>query len=182
MSGDEEGQGPDLEQGVPADELAEGTPLVGHAGGEAVMLVRRGGEVLATGATCTHYGGPLGEGLVVGDTVRCPWHHACFNLRTGEPIAAPATFPIARYRVEREGNRFRIAEKLPDAEVPKGARGPRSVAIVGAGAAGFAAAEMLRRHGYEGSLTLVDPDPDAPSDRPNLSQDYPAGTPPPERA
>src|SRR3954449_1936090 len=158
--------GPDLARGIPVANVKPGGSVSGQVNGEAVLLVQMEDEWLAIGATCSHYGGPLGEGLVVGDTVRCPWHHACFNLRTGEPIAAPATFPIARYRVEREGNRFRIAEKLPDAEVPKGARGPRSVAIVGAGAAGFAAAEMLRRHGYEGSLTLVDPDPDASSDRP----------------
>ncbi|MFL5399262.1 MAG: FAD-dependent oxidoreductase [Myxococcales bacterium] len=180
MGGNEPPKGPDLSQWTEMSRIDATTPCGGQFGGEAVIACRVGNDVVAVGGSCTHYGGPLGEGLVVGDTVRCPWHHACFNLRTGEPIAAPATFPIARYRVEREGNRFRIAEKLPDAEVPKGARGPRSVAIVGAGAAGFAAAEMLRRHGYEGSLTLVDPDPDASSDRPNLSKDYLAGNAPEE--
>ena len=90
-------QGPDLSDGVAVGELVDGKPLVGHVGDESVMLVRRGDEIFATGATCTHYSGPLGEGLVVGDTVRCPWHHACFDLRTGEAVNAPALNPIACY-------------------------------------------------------------------------------------
>src|SRR5436190_23138032 len=144
MSGDEEGQGPDLEQGVPADELAEGTPLVGHAGGEAVMLVRRGGEVLATGATCTHYGGPLGEGLIVGDTVRCPWHHARFSLRTGEAIGAPALKDIPCWTVRREGARVRVESRREVAPAPRpSAPAGEPVVIVGGGPAGAACAEML---------------------------------------
>ena len=95
--------GPDLKQGISIDELADGAMLGGHADGEAVLLVRRGGDIHAIGATCTHYGGPLAEGLVEGDTVRCPWHHACFSLRTGEALRAPALNPIACWRVERAG-------------------------------------------------------------------------------
>src|SRR6516165_7811454 len=76
--------GPDLAQGVPADRLSDGSMLAGHVGEESVLLVRRGNDLFAVSATCTHYGGPLAEGLIVGDTVRCPWHHACFSLKTGE--------------------------------------------------------------------------------------------------
>src|SRR5437763_1255981 len=180
MSGNEPPKGPDLGQWTEVSRLEGATPFAGQVSGEAVIACRAGNDVVAVGASCTYYGGPLGEGLIVGNTVRCPWHHACFDLRTGEPIAAPALFPIARYRVERDGGRFRVAEKLPDAPMPKASGGPRSVAIVGGGAAGFAAAEMLRRHGYGGSITLVDPDPDASSDRPNLSKDYLAGSAPEE--
>src|SRR5512147_3208568 len=75
--GNTELSGPDLAAGIGLDELEEGQPLLGHANGEAVVLVRRGAEVFAMGATCTHYSGPLAEGLVVGETLRCPWHHAC---------------------------------------------------------------------------------------------------------
>src|SRR5690349_23422782 len=94
---------PDLTNGVPESDLADGGVLVGQVGDEAVLLVRRGREIFAIGATCTHYGGPLGEGLIVGDTVRCPWHHACFSLRTGEALAAPALNATSFWRVEQHG-------------------------------------------------------------------------------
>src|SRR5947209_8703990 len=100
--------GPDLAAGVPTSDLVDGKPLLGHVGDESVMVVRRGEEIFATGATCTHYSGPLAEGLVVGDTVRCPWHHACFDLRTGEAVRAPALNPIACYEVAREGDVVKI--------------------------------------------------------------------------
>src|SRR5262245_37203773 len=91
--------GPDLTAGI--DESALDRSLVGHAHGEAVLLARVGDEVFAIGAACTHYGGPLAEGAIVGDTVRCPWHHACFSLRTGEALRAPALSPVARWVVAR---------------------------------------------------------------------------------
>src|SRR3954464_2462575 len=100
-------QGPDLVAGVPADSLREGVPLFGLVEGDPVILVRRGADVFAIGATCTHYGGPLAEGLLVDDTVRCPWHHACFDLRTGEALRAPALNAVASYEVvQRERSVF----------------------------------------------------------------------------
>src|SRR5450756_2532238 len=92
--------GPDLTQGVELSTVPDGTMLLGHAHGEPVLLVRRGDELFAIGAICTHYGGPLEAGLLVGDTVRCPWHHACFSLRTGEALRTPALDPVSRWRVE----------------------------------------------------------------------------------
>ena len=83
MGGTTELKGPDLSLGVSALDVIEARPFLGHAYGEAVILVRSGGKLFATGATCTHYSGPLAEGLVVGKTVHCPWHHACFDLETG---------------------------------------------------------------------------------------------------
>jgi NADPH-dependent 2,4-dienoyl-CoA reductase/sulfur reductase-like enzyme/nitrite reductase/ring-hydroxylating ferredoxin subunit len=167
--------------GVPASSLAEGVPLLGHVHHEPVILVRRGPEVLAIGATCTHYGGPLAEGLVVSDTVRCPWHHACFSLRSGEALGAPALAPVRSYEtVERDGHVFVPAVRTKPASVrrrpPPGTARPASVGIVGAGAAGSSAADELRQLGYDGRITLIDGDPEAPYDRPNLSKDYLAGT------
>jgi len=138
----------------------------------------------AIGSTCSHYGGPLAEGLIVGDTVRCPWHHACFSLRTGEAVAAPAFNPMPCWRVERRNGSIFVREKIePAGERAAGkARGssakPERVVIVGGGAAGFAAAEMLRREGFAGGVTLVSSDEVAPYDRPNCSKDYLAGNAP----
>jgi NADPH-dependent 2,4-dienoyl-CoA reductase/sulfur reductase-like enzyme/nitrite reductase/ring-hydroxylating ferredoxin subunit len=185
MSGEQQLSGPDLTQGVSLADIGASACLLGHAGGEPVLLVRVGDEVFAIAAHCTHYGGPLAEGLLVGDTVRCPWHHACFSLRSGEPLRAPALNPVARYRVERQGDRVTVREKLPPAAPPvvsggAGGSGPESVVIAGAGAAANAAAQRLRREGYAGPITLVGADDSPPYDRPNLSKDYLAGNAPEE--
>jgi NADPH-dependent 2,4-dienoyl-CoA reductase/sulfur reductase-like enzyme/nitrite reductase/ring-hydroxylating ferredoxin subunit len=166
----------DFSKGVAASSLSDGGMILGHVGDEDVVLARSGGELFAVRAQCSHYRGPLVEGLVVGDTVRCPWHHACFSLRTGEALRPPALDPIACWRVEREGDTIFIREKLPQAPpAPSPRQQPSSVVIVGGGAAGVAAAEMLRRRGYAGPLTMISADADPPVDRPNLSKDFLAG-------
>jgi NADPH-dependent 2,4-dienoyl-CoA reductase/sulfur reductase-like enzyme/nitrite reductase/ring-hydroxylating ferredoxin subunit len=172
--------GPDLTRGVPLSRLRDRRQLVGHVGDEEVLLVQSDDEIFAVGARCTHYRGPLVDGLVVGDTVRCPWHHTCFSLRTGEPVRPPAFDAIACWRVERHASRVVVKEKLGNPPRPASRRPsperPASVVIVGGGAAGFACAEMLRREGYDGPVTMISADEDAPYDRPNLSKDYLAGT------
>src|SRR6185503_16180413 len=126
--------------------------------------------------------GPLGEGLVVGDTVRCPWHHACFSLRTGEAVSAPALNPVACWEVERQDGRVRVARKRESTPQPPRApvHSPSSVVVVGGGPAGAACAETLRRCGYLGPISLIAPEPPGPVDRPNLSKDYLAGSAPEE--
>ena len=168
----------DLSKGVDASALTDGGMILGRVGDEQVVLAQAGTEVFAIRAQCSHYRGPLVEGLIVGDTVRCPWHHACFSLRTGEALRAPALDPIACWRVDREGDRIFVREKLPARPVPARSparQQPSSIVIVGGGAAGVAAAEMVRRQGYDGPLTLISADADPPVDRPNLSKDYLAG-------
>ncbi len=175
--------GPDLSQGIALAELADGAMLLGHVGDEQVLLARRGSELFAVGAHCSHYHGPLAEGLMVGDTVRCPWHHACFSLRTGEALAAPALSAIDCWAVEQRDGRVFVKEKrqAPAKPAPKlGGKAPDRVVIVGGGAAGFAAAEMLRRQQYKGSIVMLSNDDAAPVDRPNLSKDYLAGNAPEE--
>src|SRR6266852_6380202 len=176
-------KGPDLSQGVPLAELPDGGMIGGHVGDDAVLIARRGDELYAIGATCSHYGGPLAEGLIVGETVHCPWHHARFNLRTGE-AAAPAFNPMPCWRVEERDGKAFVRGKIEPAPKPRAAKpaGPQPgrVVIVGGGAAGFAAAEMLRREGFSGSLTLLSSDDAEPYDRPNCSKDYLAGNAPEE--
>ncbi|PYK33373.1 MAG: pyridine nucleotide-disulfide oxidoreductase [Verrucomicrobia bacterium] len=173
-------EGPDFEKGCKIDKLADGEMLLGHAFGEAILAARRGEEIFAIGATCTHYGGPLAKGLMVDCTVRCPWHHARFDLRTGEAIGAPALSDVSCWKIEKRGNRFFITGKIDKKPTRKPKSSSSSVVIVGAGAAGSAAAEMLRREGYEGPITLISADEFLPYDRPNLSKDYLAGTAPEE--
>ena len=170
----------DFSQGVPIAQIAEEGMVEGKLGDDEILLVRSHDEFFAVGARCTHYGGPLARGLIVGEEVRCPLHHACFSLRTGEPLRPPAFDAIPCWRVERVGDRVFIREKLPSAAAsrqskPAARTAPSSVVIVGGGAAGLAAADTLRREGYEGSLTLISADESAPYDRPNLSKDYLAG-------
>ncbi len=145
MSGsDSETKGPDLTRGVPLSQIGESDMLLGHVGDEAVLIARSGDELFAIGATCTHYNGPLAEGLIVGDTVRCPLHHACFSLRTGEALRAPALDPVSAWRVEQRDGSDYVKDKIKPE--PKsglsGAELPRKIVIVGGGAAGNAAAEM----------------------------------------
>jgi NADPH-dependent 2,4-dienoyl-CoA reductase/sulfur reductase-like enzyme/nitrite reductase/ring-hydroxylating ferredoxin subunit len=175
---------PELRGGVALQDLPDGGILRGRIDAEDALLVRRGDTVFAVGASCTHYHGALAEGLIAGDTVRCPLHHACFSLRTGEALRAPALDPIPCWRVERLGDRVFVREKLA---VPAGrsrpasasaARLPDSVVIVGGGAAGLAAADTLRREGYQGAVRLFSADDSPPCDRPNLSKDFLAGTAP----
>jgi len=173
--------GPDFAEGVAVADLTEGGMILGQVAGEAVVLARNGGALFAIGAECTHYHGPLAEGVLVADTVRCPWHHACFSLRSGEALHAPALDPVACWRVEQHEGTIYVREKLEPARRPARAdAGPESVVIIGGGAGGNAAAEMLRREGYAGRVTMLSADDARPYDRPNLSKDYLAGTAPEE--
>ena len=103
--------GPDLTQGIALSDIADGGKLLGQAGGEQVLVVRSGSEVFAIGAHCSHYHAPLADGVVVDGAVRCPWHHACFDLRTGEATRAPAIDPIACYSVEQRDGKVFVGEK-----------------------------------------------------------------------
>ncbi|MEZ5566058.1 MAG: FAD-dependent oxidoreductase [Gammaproteobacteria bacterium] len=174
--------GPDLTKGIALTELADGQMLTGHVGKDQVLLVRRGAEVFAIGAHCTHYHAPLIDGIVVNDTVRCPWHHACFDLRTGEASRPPAFNPVTSWIVEHRADRIFVQEKRsvtkPAQRIKLSPSAPKRIVIVGGGAAGFAAAERLRREHYQGELVMLSSDDSAPVDRPNLSKDYLAGSAP----
>ena len=168
---------PDFTKGFSVDGLQNGGMIQGRVGDEDVILARQADEFFAVGAGCTHYHGPLAEGLMVGDQLRCPLHHACFSLRTGMALCAPAFDAIPCWLVERVGDRVFVREKLaaltqyPEAST-KPPNSPSSVVILGGGAAGLAAADMLRRKGYDGPVTIISADDSPPYDRPNVSKDY----------
>jgi NADPH-dependent 2,4-dienoyl-CoA reductase/sulfur reductase-like enzyme/nitrite reductase/ring-hydroxylating ferredoxin subunit len=168
---------PDLAAGVSAKSVADRAPVLGKVGDEEVILVRTGDRFFAVGAHCTHYRGALADGLVVGETVRCPLHHACFSLETGEALHAPSLDPVSCWRVEQRDGQVVVREKMQQPAPAKLRRTitPPSVLIMGGGAAGIAAADMLRREGYGNPLAIISADADAPVDRPNLSKDYLAG-------
>lgn len=171
--------GPDFSLGVALADVPHTGVLAGHVAGEAALLSRMADAFFAVGGTCTHYGAPLAEGRIADGRVRCPWHHACFSLRSGEALAAPAFAALATWRVEVAGGRVFVREKMqaraPSVAAPSSAH-PARIVVIGGGAAAFAAAEKLRRLGFAGSLMLLSGDADAPCDRPNLSKDYLAGT------
>ena len=182
-----ERKGVDFKTGIPLQQLPDREIVPGHVDDDEILVVRRGDECFAIGAHCTHYHGPLGEGLLVGDTVRCPWHHACFSRRSGEAVRAPALDPVARWKIERRGDTIVVREKIGElaraepavASAIATAGGQNrisTIVIVGGGAAGLACADMLRRQGYDGALTLLSADQAGPVDRPNLSKDFLAGT------
>jgi apoptosis-inducing factor 3 len=171
--------GPDLAEGIARASLEPGKPLLGHAEGDAVIVVQSETGVHAIGAKCTHYGGPLAEGLVVGDTVRCPWHHACFDLRTGEAVGAPALADVPCFEVVQSGPLVQVRKKK-DRPARSAPASPSSVVIVGAGAAGAACVETLRKEGYGGPITMLGAEEPGPVDRPNLSKDFLAGSAPVE--
>src|SRR5215469_5570402 len=146
MAEEKELSGPDFAQGISLAEFSQCAMLQGHTKGEPILVARCADTFFAIGASCTHYGGPLAEGLLVDDTVRCPWHHACFSLRTGEALRAPALDPVNCWKVEFSDGKLFVREKLPEKKRPSlPARVPANVIIVGGGAAGNSAAEMLRR-------------------------------------
>jgi apoptosis-inducing factor 3 len=180
MAEDKKLSGPDLKAGVELTRLEENEPFLGHYEGEPVILVRQGDRVHALAATCTHYGGPLAEGLVVENTIRCPWHHARFDLHSGEAQGAPALNPVSCFNVRRQGSMVAITGKAEADFRVACPRNPSSIVIIGAGAAGAACADMLRTKGYSGPVTLVADEQPSPVDRPNLSKDYLAGSAPEE--
>ena len=167
----------DLTVGVPESELTSGSMIAGRLGEDEVLLVNEGDRVYAIGASCSHYHAPLADGLVIAGTIRCPWHHACFDLKTGGVLRAPAVSPLPVWQVGKRDGRFFIGAKL-ERERPAETANPESVVIVGAGAAGVNVADTLRSEGYAGRIVLISRDTDLPFDKPNLSKDYLAGTAP----
>jgi apoptosis-inducing factor 3 len=177
MGGTIEPTGPDFAAGIP--DLDDGAMLQGRYDRQAVIAVRRGSDYFVVAAACAHWGENLAGGAVIGDTIRCAHHHACFSIRSGEATCPPALGPIQTFKVEKRGD-GRLVTGKTELATRTVSGGPSSVVIVGGGAAGSACALALRDEGYTGPIVLISSDQDLPCDRPNVSKDYLAGTAPEE--
>ena len=146
--------------------------------GTAVVLACVNDQYYAFAGNCTHYGAPLNEGVLKGYMLICPWHHACFDVRTGLRLEPPALNNLPHYPVRVENGEVIISLTQDNESEPQGKADPadqRSCVIVGGGAAGNAAVEELRRSGYRGKIVVLSAVSTVPVDRPNLSKDYLAG-------
>ena len=146
--------------------------------GKEILLARVNGNFYAVGATCTHYGAPLVEGVLNGERLVCPWHHACFNITTGDLREPPAFDALPRYNVKivNEHVVVRVPVDASDRRTPSMARrdgkDERLFVIAGGGAAGYTAAQTLREDGFTGRIVLISREDHLPYDRPNLSKEY----------
>ncbi len=165
----------DLGKGMPAADLHDDKPLAGSFGGEDVIVVRHGGKLCAFAGKCTHQGAPLETGMVIDETIRCPWHHARFSLEDGEAVSAPAFAPLDKFTVVEKDGVVTVTGKEAPARAAPSAPSIGKVVIVGGGAAGHACADMLARSGLGGDVTVLSDDADAPYDRTAVSKDYLAG-------
>ena len=160
-------------------ELAERKPALVKVDERDLLVVRSGGRIFACSSTCSHYGGPLNEGLVVGSQVVCPLHNARFDMASGALTSPPGLKGVAAFEVKTEKGDVYVRER---AAAPRGGakRGEQSVLVIGAGAAADMAADTLRAEGFGGPITLVTHEKGNPYDRPTLSKDLIAGEAKPE--
>jgi NADPH-dependent 2,4-dienoyl-CoA reductase/sulfur reductase-like enzyme/nitrite reductase/ring-hydroxylating ferredoxin subunit len=172
--------GPDFSEGIGLAEIPAGGTIPGRVGDEPVLLSNFDGELFAVSGACTHYGGALADGVTAGAQVRCPLHHACFDLRTGQALRAPALDPLDRWLVEIDGDKAVVRRRIDRQPIAPRAADSRRIVIIGGGAAGLSCAHELRRLDFSGAITMLSADSDPPCDRPNLSKDYLAGTAPEE--
>ena len=167
-------------------DFADGEMKQVSAAGKEILLARVGGTFHAVGATCTHYGAPLVEGVLNGKHLVCPWHHACFDITTGDLQEPPALDALPHYEVKLENDQviLRVPDDGSDRRTPRLIkRDPadeRLFVIAGGGAAGYAAAQTLREDGFTGRVVLIIREDHLPYDRPNLSKEYLQGKAEPE--
>jgi NADPH-dependent 2,4-dienoyl-CoA reductase/sulfur reductase-like enzyme/nitrite reductase/ring-hydroxylating ferredoxin subunit len=164
------------------DDLQDGDMKEVEVGGIKILLTRLDGTFFAIGGECSHYGGPLAQGVLSGMHVTCPWHQARFHIKTGELLAPPALDSMSRFetRVEKDKVIVILPEKAagttPPAMVKQNTQAdPRLFVILGGGAAGNAAAQKLRQVAYQGRILLISQESRAPYDRTSLSKGYLSG-------
>jgi apoptosis-inducing factor 3 len=160
-------------------DLRDGEMKEVSAGETRIVIAHAAGRFYAVSANCPHYGAPLAEGVLCGTRLVCPWHHAVFNVVNGDLEEPPALDALVHYDVRVEGEQIIVSmpeeshDRRPSPMVrADSASDPRQFVIIGAGAAGYAAAQTLREEGFRGSIVMITREDRTPYDRPNLSKDY----------
>jgi 3-phenylpropionate/trans-cinnamate dioxygenase ferredoxin reductase subunit len=157
------------------EDLADGIPSARKIGKKQFLVVRRKAEASVCGNKCPHYGAPLSDGIVRDGEITCPWHNARFDLERGRMVSPPALDDIPRYESRVENGEVLVARALASWEGTGRGSDDRVFVVVGAGAAGAAAVENLRREGFAGRIVLVSAEEALPYDRPDLSKGFITG-------
>lgn len=147
-----------------------------------VLLSNVEGEVYAIENKCSHYGAPLSDGALCAHRVRCPWHHACFDVRTGEQIEAPGIDGVAKFDVKIDGDDIFLSDEpvktnTPDFPAPVNEHetppdNRYDYLIVGGGAAAAYAVEAIRAEDKEGTILMLSRDRLPPYDRTKVSKNF----------
>lgn len=165
----------------PVEALKEGEMRQFSVADKEVLLARFENDFWAIAPKCTHAGAKLANGVMKDGRVVCPWHNACFSLRTGKMLEPPALNDLAQYPTSVEADTVYIElpsstesdtaeSKVP--ELGKQTSDQRTFVIIGGGAAGCAAAQMLRQVKFEGRIVLITASKEPPYDRTKLSKAY----------
>uniref|UniRef100_A0A8D3CHA3 Apoptosis inducing factor mitochondria associated 4 n=1 Tax=Scophthalmus maximus TaxID=52904 RepID=A0A8D3CHA3_SCOMX len=175
----ETGEGEEQVTGLVCQEedLRDGQMKEVTVGDQTVLLVRALGQYSAVGSRCSHYNAPLIKGTLVGDRVRCPFHGACFNVRTGDIEEYPGLDSLPSYKVKVEDGKVYVS-------IDKKVRGCKrvkemcslapdikhTILLIGGGPASLVCAETLRQNCYQGRIIIVTKDTLPPFDKPKLSK------------
>ncbi|XP_069040490.1 apoptosis inducing factor mitochondria associated 4 isoform X2 [Lepisosteus oculatus] len=159
-------------------DLQDGQMKEVEVGRHKVLLVRSKGEYSAIGGLCTHYGAPLWKGALSGNRVRCPWHGACFNIKTGDLEEYPGLDSLPSFKVKIEDSKVYVSATKKALEMTKrvkkmGCRMPGEshiVVLIGGGPATLLCAETLRQERYGGRIIMVTRENMLPYDKTKLSK------------
>lgn len=159
-------------------DLKDGEMREVEVGSGKALLVFSGGEYSAIGHKCSHYGAPLAKGSLCNGRVRCPWHGACFNVKTGDIEDFPGLDSVPKFGVRVDGeNIVVVAEQSALSDFRRTSNmisaksdDRRVFLVVGGGGAAMSCAETLRQEGYTGRIVMVSKENSLPYDRPKLSK------------
>ena len=151
-------------------DIPEHRGLEVEVAGTKIVLLRVGDQLRAYQGECPHAGAPLAEGALCNGRLICPWHKAAYRMEDGALCEPPALDSLKRYPLQMRDDQVWVDDQpLPAANTPP-ADDERTFLIVGAGAAGTAAAAALREKGFGGRIQLVDREAEAGYDRTVLSK------------